>query len=684
MNFTGQVGFYLHHEPLIDNTLYDKIRDINNKTKAFVVLSTNGALLNEVNIEKLISARPQKVHININSGDKDEYENSMKLEFDQTIANARNFINKAKDKIEIEINCPVIEGFNVQTLRDIFPDVKVNLDYWANSRGGLLPAFYHEDKGSRFKVENYCRQPSINFNILYDGSVIACCIDWLHESKKGFPNINDVGILGAYREVIKLEEKFRHADYSKYEMCKTCSKEMGFSQIPCSDSYSILLTNHQLLHNSGSEVLTLTLARNLLKQNCTVTVYSKYLGPLSNEFKNEGIEVVNDLELIKHKKFDIAHVHHNINALEIRFFFPELPIVFFSQGVIPFLEQPPVFNINISHYLAISDEVKSNLMNRGISENEISVIGNLIDSDKFFFQKPLKECVENILVVSAKITDDKVNVIRQACSQMNINVRFVGGRFGEVEQTEIVQLIQDSEIVISLGRGAIEAMLCGRIPVIYDYQGGDGMVTPANFNEIRKNNFSGRRYGYNYSPEDLINEIKKYKPENGELLRLKAIESYAASQVTKKLMKIYSSVISAGTPLNHVDQNLLRAFYNTVLETRIYSRTVKDYEFTSKVNMPETELRYFLEIAENLISKENYEEAKKMLIKLYHYKETAEVLIDLAVIEIIQQNYNSAAQLLTRALIIEPENEAALENLIYLKEHLEKKANNHSPIKLNA
>ncbi len=684
MDFRGQVGFYLHHEPLIDTTLYDKIRDVNEKTNAFVVLSTNGYLLTEKNIEKLISAGPRKVHININSGDKAEYEHSMKLEYDQTITNARNFINCAKDKIDIEINCPVIEGYNVQKLREIFPDVKVNLDYWANSRGGLLPDFYHEDKGSRFKMDNYCKQPSVNFNILYDGSVIACCIDWLHESKKDFPNINDVGILTAYNEVMKLEEKFKEGDYSRYEMCKSCSKEMGFYQKEDNIRYKILLTNHQLLHNSGSEILTLTLARSLKKQNCDVTVYSKYLGELSVEFKNDGIEVVKDLKLIKDKKFDLAHVHHNINALEVRNTFPELPIIFFSQGVLPFLEQPPAIDINISHYLAISEEVKANLMKNGIAEEEISVIGNLIDSMKFFPKKQLNENVNNILVVSAKITEEKVNVIKEACKRLNINVRFVGGGFGEVKQEDLIQLIQESEIVISLGRGAIEAMLCGRVPIIFDYQGADGMVTPDTFDEIRKNNFSGRRYGLEYSPEDLINEIKKYKAEYGKILMRKAVENYSAAAVTKKLLKIYAKVLAAEKSANPVNEELLTAFCNTVNETRAYSIKVKDYEYSSKANLPPNVLKFFLEIAENLINKENYDDAKKLLIKLYHYKESAEVLIDLAVIEIILQNYNSAAQLLTRALILDPQNEAALENLYYLKDQLENKVNNYSSIEVSA
>lgn len=46
MGYRNQVGLYLHHEPLLSKTLFKKIKQVNEKTEAFVDISTNGFLLN--------------------------------------------------------------------------------------------------------------------------------------------------------------------------------------------------------------------------------------------------------------------------------------------------------------------------------------------------------------------------------------------------------------------------------------------------------------------------------------------------------------------------------------------------------------------------------------------------------------------------------------------------------------
>lgn len=48
-----------------------------------------------------------------------------------------------------------------------------------------------------------------------------------------------------------------------------------------------------------------------------------------------------------------------------------------------------------------------------------------------------------------------------------------------------------------MGRGALEAMFCERAVIVFDYQGGDGLVTENNFEEIIKCNLSGRRFKSN-------------------------------------------------------------------------------------------------------------------------------------------------------------------------------------------
>lgn len=677
MEFQGQVGFYLHHEPLIDKTLFDKIKDVNEKTKAHVVLSTNGQLLTEDKINKLIESKPRKVHLNINSGNKEEYESSMKgLKYETTINNCKNFIEKANGLIKIEINCPVIDGFDVASLENLFPNVKVNLDYWANSRGGLLPDFYKEKKGSRFKVDNYCKQPTQNFNILHDGSVIACCMDWMHETKKDFFNVNDFRIIEIYHKINKLEESFRKGDYTKYKMCDACSKEMGFFRNE-NKKLKILLTNHQLLNYSGSEVFTYTIANYLTKNGHEVTVYTKFADKVMYLFKEIKVKVYDKISQIKDKEFDVAHVHHNLMAYDIRYHFPSLPLVFLSHGVAPFLEQPPILDLSISSFLAVSEEVQLNILSKGIDKNKTEIFRNIVDHTKFFPKSEISETPKNALIISNKINDEVEGIINNACNKLNIKTRFIGRGFEEIKPNELPYYINQADIVFSLGRGVMEAILCGRIPIIFDRNGGDGIVTSDNIYELMKKNFSGRTKNEMFSVDELVNEINKYDSKDSKKLFEIGFKLFNGDNV-RNIEKIYRSAINnfEQKELSIEDEKIIETVFNTQIETTRYNKVllnrINKRPKKEDLNLKNKSAELLLDNAEKLIQDQNLGEAEKELQKAMSIvsKNSIDTLINLGVIKTMQENYFEAITFFEKVLEIDPSNKIVIENLNYVKEQI--------------
>ena len=125
----------------------------------------------------------------------------MKLNFDTTVQRVTAAIETLSDIIEFEINCPVMPGVNTAALHDLLKNVQINDTFQANSRGGLIEDLTGTAKSGRFNTSksNFCTQPSQNFNILADGSVISCCQDWMHESKKDFQNVNTRSLFEIYR-----------------------------------------------------------------------------------------------------------------------------------------------------------------------------------------------------------------------------------------------------------------------------------------------------------------------------------------------------------------------------------------------------------------------------------------------------------------------------------------------------
>lgn len=331
----------------------------------------------------------------------------------------------------------------------------------------------------------------------------------------------------------------------------------------------------QLISLGGSEIFTYTLADFIKRKGHDVTVYSRYIGNFASHFQSIGVQVVQNLKGFRSDAFDLAHIHHNINALEVRNQFKNLPIIYVSHGILPFLEQAPVVDLKISKYLAVSEEVKNNLEKSGILTSKIGIYRNIIDSNKFNLIRPIEDIPKRILVLSYKITDDQIEVVRKSCECLNINCRFVGGRFGEVSQEVLPRYMNEVDIVISSGRGIMEAMMCGRVPIIFDRLGGDGIVTPGTIADLMQTNFSGRRYSANYTSNDLIKQIQGYRPEYGKELLSIAMDYFDAEKQVDSLLQQYEQVSNLKIPkLDESQAALLTHFIKSFDEIR--NRTTRE------------------------------------------------------------------------------------------------------------
>jgi len=427
----------------------------------------------------------------------------------------------------------------------------------------------------------------------------------------------------------------------------------------------ILITNHHYLEFQGSELFTLNLIEYLISEGHSVILYTKYIGKLKIILDRINVKVVNDLEIIKDENFDIAHIHHNILAIEVRYYFPNLPIVFMSHGVIPFLEQPPRINLGIENYLAVSDEVKENLIYYGIESNKIEIFRNKVSPSLFKEENQINKNPSKALVISNKIDINTEKIIFEACSLLNIDVEFIGSRFKKVSPKMVAKKINSSDIVFSLGRGVIETMMCGRIPIIFDLNGGDGIVQPHNVKEYMKKNFSGRTNNKMFTVDEIVKEIRKYKYENGRILKEIASELFNSDDMNI-MVNLYKKTIE-NKVINLIEKkdiNISECIVNTLKETKHYERIQAELKLS--------ELR--IENAEYLIEIGDLEKAKEILIGMSQKDEdNLEVQNDLAVIAIMEERYAEAQKIIQYILNKDNSDEIAVGNNQYLNELLNSK-----------
>ncbi len=306
---------------------------------------------------------------------------------------------------------------------------------------------------------------------------------------------------------------------------------------------SVLLTNLHLDAFEGSETYTFTLAKGLRDLGHRVVVYSPILGRMAERIARLGVQVCDDLEAVRGQPPDVMHIQHNVLAVQARALLPRVPLVFHCHGVLPPPEQPPSIDLNIQHYLAVSEEVRDHLRRAGVPPERIAILRNPVDTRRFRPGRPLRQRPRAALILSNRIDADTLSIIQKACRQHGIAVRLLGQKTTPVWDVE--RHLNRADIVFSLGRGVLEAMACGRAVYIYDYQGADGWITPESVAEIQRCNFSGRRYGRRLSEEALVEDLRRYDPAMGPANRAIAEAQFSLEAYLPRLLDLYDQAIAA-------------------------------------------------------------------------------------------------------------------------------------------
>ena len=264
---------------------------------------------------------------------------------------------------------------------------------------------------------------------------------------------------------------------------------------------------------TGSEMYVFELAKNLIKQNCDVTVVaSETNGPLVLMATKLGIKVRNIKEtpgfkmgdgkwMINTDKgpqpsipnnyyqvdtphFDIIHCQHKPIVNIMNMLYPTVDKICTIHSEVIELENPVVHD-SIKRYIAIRPEIKEHIVNNfNISEDVVDVIYNPIDETKFY-NKNIKS--ENYILFVGSIDYLRKNTILDLI-EVSKNENKELWLVGENKSDYLTEILKNSHVKyfpptlevdkhihkcsetagILLGRTTIEGWMCGKSGWIYD------------------------------------------------------------------------------------------------------------------------------------------------------------------------------------------------------------------------
>lgn len=283
----------------------------------------------------------------------------------------------------------------------------------------------------------------------------------------------------------------------------------------------ILLSNNHFSEVGGSEIWVYNMAVSLNELGHEVDMFiNKGVCRKSNVFMNQD-QFNNNISVFTVnppiKKYDLIIANHTSTISKLLNFYSPDIMIQTCHGTIPGLEQPhPV----LKNFVCVSEEIQYHLHEK---RKQSIVIPNSINCDLFKSQKPINKNLQSVLSLAQDLK--AVNIAKKACDILNVKLEH-RSKFHK-HTLNLQDEINKADLIISVGRGALEGLSCGRNVISLDSRPyytsvpiGYGILNSEE--KIRRamlDNCTGRKDGQEFSVESLVNEMQKYKTEYGEMGR---------------------------------------------------------------------------------------------------------------------------------------------------------------------
>jgi hypothetical protein len=284
----------------------------------------------------------------------------------------------------------------------------------------------------------------------------------------------------------------------------------------------ILCLHKEIVQPGGSETFMLSIIKELSNLGHIVNLFTEKTSSYTEEFKpfcyiHEKPDIwqhyVPDFVICMHRP--MAKYTLTMNCKK----------VYISNGILPIALGIEGFD----KYFSVSEEVQHANKKLGFDSE---ILYNGIDLELFHPKKSSRKTLKKVLMISNH-DPGVIHTVKEACDLKGLQFKHIGGR---IWYTHVQDFINESDLIVSLGRGIYEAMACGRNCIIYDYRGGDGFLTEENYHIYIKRNCSGRTGMFKWNARQLSELFKFYHQDRGPQMRFLAENFHDIKFVTKKIL----------------------------------------------------------------------------------------------------------------------------------------------------
>ncbi|HEU4594621.1 MAG TPA: glycosyltransferase family 4 protein [Pyrinomonadaceae bacterium] len=313
------------------------------------------------------------------------------------------------------------------------------------------------------------------------------------------------------------------------------------------ESLRVLITNVKLEARTGTELYVRDLACGLLERGHSPVVYSPRLGALAAEIRRETVPVVDDLSKLSAPP-DIIHGQHANETLTALLHFAGVPAVFFCHDWYFAEDFPPPFP-RLLRYVAVDATCRDKLVfEHGVPNERVRLLYQFVDLERFEPRpSPLPAPPRRAVVLCNYTTEgEHLAAARAACARAGLTLDVYGQRVGR-PCAEPEKLFRDYEIVFAKGRAALEALAVGASVVVYWWRRLGPLVTSAELERLRRDNFGIRAMGEQLTPEEFGREVERavsrYDPADTAEVSRRVRETSGRERSIEEVCEVYEEVV---------------------------------------------------------------------------------------------------------------------------------------------
>lgn len=294
----------------------------------------------------------------------------------------------------------------------------------------------------------------------------------------------------------------------------------------------VLATNH--LGLGGSESYLLTVAEQLDRLGHEAIIHAPEQGDGVWAARERGLTVADEEGLPD--ECDALLVQDAGVSLQLADRYPHSPQLFVAHSESFDLQAPPQLDGLLGAVVVLNDRVARRMRELAVAV-EVVRLRQPIDTERFASRSPLPEVAKRALLLSNTPNDDRLAMLKTACERAGLALERIGGLDGQTADPR--EALAGADVVIGYGRSILEAMACGRAAFVYDWNGGDGWVTPQSYPAIEADGIGGRTGRAILGEEELANGFRGYSPAMGPVNHDLVMAHHRANVHAQRLVELF-------------------------------------------------------------------------------------------------------------------------------------------------